>query len=398
LAGKIETVKTIRVDVTEVQGRRELKVLWNDDLPWLAYTIHRPAVDRSAWEIRRALRELVIAGLKGKTGVQRSGPILKDLAERGAQLYKALITPVTASVHPKEIAAYYEQLTEPYRLLFCVSDGVFVPWGLIYPAPVPDDAPEVAAGNYSSFWCLSRRLATVYDRLPPDVIGRGQDASALRMVRVIHPNAFQIAAEKLDPGPERDLIEWVTKRHGAPIATERDLKKIWREAGSETGLLYFYCHANASNLALGENETIEASQLFLTLASSERAPGRCGCLVLMNGCSTAVGDPKGDFLLSTSQRGMCGFVGTETEVPDVFALRFSLALIDLLFREGLTLGDAMQYLYKAHFPMSLLYGVYAHPGFRMPQAEAPRVPAIGEKVNLSFDQLGTGKLGVICGG
>ena len=68
-------MKTIRVDVMEVGELRELKVVWNDDSPWPPYTIHRPAVESSSREIRRTLRELVIAGMKGKAEVERSGPI-----------------------------------------------------------------------------------------------------------------------------------------------------------------------------------------------------------------------------------------------------------------------------------------------------------------------------------
>jgi hypothetical protein len=214
----------------------------------------------------------------------------------------------------------------------------------------------------------------------------------LRIVRVIHPDVFKTAAKALTSVTERSLPDWLTLRFGPAISTEAELKKIWKEIGSETGLLYFYCHANASTLALGVEERIEAGRLFLTLASSGRPPGRCGCLVLMNGCSTAVGDPSGDFLLSTSQSGMCGFIGTETEVPDVFALRFSLSLLDLLFRKGLNLGEAMQLLYTAHFPMSLLYGLYAHPGFRMPQTEVLTGAPIPIEPNLSFDQLGSRNL------
>ena len=85
-----------------------------------------------------------------------------------------------------------------------------------------------------------------------------------------------------------DILEWLKNRYGDPITTARELKTVWPRVGAETGLLYFYCHASASMLALGEEETIEASRLLLTLADAERPAGRCGCLVLMNGCSTLI--------------------------------------------------------------------------------------------------------------
>jgi hypothetical protein len=397
MAGENQLMKTIRVDVREVEDRREMKVVWNDEQAWPAYTIHRPAVERCAREIRRCLHDLVAEGMKGgAASVRRSGPILKDLATQGAELYETLITAAgPCAVRPKEIVEYYRQSQEPISLRFCVSNNIFVPWGLVYPGDpeaLPDDPEEVTANTYSSFWCMSRELATVYERLPPDATGRGQDASTLTTVCVVHPDALDTAKKAIKGASETALAEWFLDKHGLKIATAREFKKHWRDAGSETGLLYFYCHANASALALGDDEKVEASELLVTLGKADRPKGRSGCLVLMNGCSTAVGDAASDFLASTSQPGMCGFLGTETEIPDVFALRFSLGLLDLLFREGLTLGEAMQRLYVAHFPMSLLYGLYAHPGFRMPQAQTQGFRPVGMADNLSFDQLGTAKL------
>jgi hypothetical protein len=158
-----------------------------------------------------------------------------------------------------------------------------------------------------------------------------------------------------------------------PLSPSRaSLRKSGAAGVPEIGLLYFFCHASATALALGPEEMIESSDLFLMLSGANRPPGISGCLVLINGCSTAVGASSGDFLLATAQPGLCGFVGTETDVPDIFALRFSLGLIHLLFR-GLTLGEAMLRMYRDHFPLSLVYGLYAHPSFRMEQDAAPEM-------------------------
>jgi len=52
-------------------------------------------------------------------------------------------------------------------------------------------------------------------------------------------------------------------------------------------------------------------------------------------------------------------------------------------------------LYRDHFPLSLVYSVYAPPDFQMPQDGAP-VASPGA-INLSFqEKLGTRNLGVIC--
>jgi hypothetical protein len=391
-------VKTIRVDI-RVQSERELKVVWNDDSPWPAYTIHRQAIEECAREIRRVLREMVDAALKKQ--VMSYGGVLKNLGEHGHLLYQALFTKVGGEGRPDRIRNYYERLSEPFRLRFVVSDSVFVPWGLVYPLDPsllpdrsPDDPTKVDWAPYRAFWCLSRELSTLYDRIPPDAAGVAHDSSAHNLVRIVHPETFERAANPLSDCPEHHFLGWLSGRYGAPLTTSRALQEFWRKNSAQIGLLYFYCHASASKLALGNDEKIEASRLFLMLAGAHRPPGSSGCLVLINGCSTAVGSPTGDFLISTSHEGLCGFVGTETEVPDIFALRFSLGLLHLLLHDGFSLGEAMHRMYCNHFPLSLVYGLYAHPNFCMPQNQ---IPDIEVPENFSFGQVGTNRLEIFNG-
>lgn len=383
-------MRTVRVDI-KVQSDRELKVVWNDESPWPAYTIHRKAIENCAANVRTVLRQLVEAALSGE--MDRAAPILKRLAECGAELYEGLFAALSGEQDAARIREFYNE-SEPFRLRFCVSDSIYVPWGLAYcgdPGNLSDASPVRDWKTGQQFLYFSHELATVYERIAPDAVGRRQDAQAMGTLWVAQPHTLSEAESQMPKGPEEALIAWLRTRFGNPLSSSRELKRLWREAGAQTGLLYFYCHANATKLALSDEEKIESSQLFLMLSGAERASGSSGCLVLINGCSTAVGDPSGDFILSTSQRGLCGFIGTETEVPDIFALRFSLALLDLLFREKLTLGEAMQRLYREHFPLSLLYGIYAHPGFRMPLSNVPIPPAMTPR-NFSFESVGTKRM------
>ena len=357
-------MKTVHVDIT-VHDEGALKVFWHE---WAAYTISRKVVEGCAQHIRRSLLELVNAALEQQPGSY--APILKKLAEQGNLLYRALFTGIGGEEDPDRVRAHYERQAEPYQLHFRVSTSVFVPWGLVYPFDPshlpdkwPDNSTNVNWEPYGDFWCLSKGLSTRYVRIKPDQIG---DASTLDVIRVMHPETFEKAAITLSNCPEEGFLGWLKERYGPPITTFRALRENWREKGSRIGLLYFYCHASATKLALGDEEEIEANQLFLLVADPKRKPGT-GCLVLINGCRTAVGNSKGDFLLSTSSGGLCGFVGTETDVPDIFALRFSISLLHLLFHGGVNLGEAMQRLYRDHFPLSLVYGLYAHPDFRMLQ-------------------------------
>lgn len=386
-------MKTVRVDV-KVENDRELKIVWNDELPWLPYTISRHAVEDIACEIRRVLAEIVEAGLNND--LKSCAHILKNLAQRGCLLYEALFTKIGGEADPQRIRVYYENLSTPFYLRFSVAESVFVPWGLVYSLDAatvsdewPDDLNKKAWEPYRGFWCFEKQLSTMYYRIPPDAAGVDKDASMLDLVRVIHPKTFQNAVEPLSDHPEDGFLDWLKERYGEPLTTSKALEELWRKNGSHVGLLYFYCHASLTALALGESEKIEASRLLLMLSGAERTLDSQGCLVMINGCSTAVGAASGDFQLATARPGLCGFVGTETDVPDIFALRFSLGLLHLLF-SGLSLGEAMQQMYRDHFPLSLVYGLYAHPSFRMPQRQAPRMAK--EPPNFSFGHVGTNRL------
>ncbi|HVR58099.1 MAG TPA: hypothetical protein VMT72_14885 [Pseudolabrys sp.] len=388
-------MKTIRV---EIKGsERELKVVWSDESRFPSYFINRKLVDDCAHDIRRVLRELVNTALEGK--LDSCGPILKRLADQGAHLKDALFAKTGGEGDPKRIRSYFDEFRDHSKLRFVVSDDVFVPWGLIYsadPRQLPDVLPldtDNAWETYGAFWNLSHQISTVYHRIPPDAAGGKLNASPLEMIRLVHPETLAAATECLSGSPEESFIDWLNEFSGEPLTTSNELSEEWRKKGSKTGLLYFYCHASASLLALGKEEKIKASRLFLMLTDVERELGSSGCLVLLNGCSTATGSESGEFVQATARNGLCGFVGTEADVPDIFALRFSISLLRLLFRQGLPLGEAMQLLYRAHFPLSLLYGLYALPNFKMKKEQAPDIVSQQPK-NFSFSQVGTNRLKV----
>jgi hypothetical protein len=348
-------------------------------------------VDCAGRRVREALAALVDSALEKKLG--ESPGLLKDLALAGSGLCEALFAATDRADVAKRIRKYYSD-DKQFALRFSVETSVFVPWGLVYPAaaedveklPLPADITQ--PGDYGRFWCLSRELATVYDRIPPDAAGRGAGSEGLSIMRVINKETFDLVSKELAQTPEAQLLAWLD-RVAPPILTSKALRQQWKAEGAKTGLLYFYCHANATKLSLGD-DSIESADLLVTLAGASRAPDTPSCLLIINGCSTAVGDPKGDFMAAASQEGLCGFVGTETDVPDLFALRFSLALLYLLFREQLSIGAAMRRLYAEHFPLSLVYGLYAHPDVQMPKSD---LPVFGRVANLSKEKAGAGKLG-----
>jgi hypothetical protein len=383
-----------RVQVTLVaQDSQRVKVTWPG---WLPYDISLPAVDRCAREIRRHLKALVDAAVDNR--LMACAKTLSAIATVGNDLYLALFTKISGDGVPARIRDYYEKRPD-IEFQFFVSNMIFVPWGLVYPSDPsslpevwPNDAAALSWETYLGFWCFSRAIAITYDRVEMDAVG---DTSALRMMCVVNPDVLAKAEQAVMAMPEKGLLHWLTENN--PISSWKTLRARWQTENAKVGLLYFYCHASATMLALGAEEGIDSTQLFTLLANgARRSKGTSNCLVVVNGCSTAVGGPAGNFIISTSEGPVCGFVGTETDVPDIFALRFSLALIHHIFRGGLSLAEAMQRLYRDHFPLSLVYGYCAHPDFRMSQTRAPDMTTV-QPENFSFGRVGSNRLEYIHG-
>lgn len=377
------------------QGK-ELKITWHFELPFPPYLVAKPPIENCSRKIRDVLRQLVGSALRGESG--RQAQLLKALAFQGAALHKALFANVFGPGEGARVRKYLESVQTPIRIRCVVSDDIFVPWGLIYsgdPAALPDSGdaePADGWSTYSKFWCFEHELSSIYDRILPDAAGSTTNAADLNILRVVDPQAYLNASKPLADSWERPFFHWLENVSGGAVTSEQELTDALKVHGAKLGLLYFYCHANATRLALGDEEHLEAADLSQLLLDVERDADISGCLIMMNGCSTAVGAREGEFIQATSGRGLCGFIGTEADVPDIFALRFSLYLLGLLLQEGMTLGAAMQQAYRAHFPLSLVYGFYALPEFRMPKSGGPPRET-GACRNLSFDSVGTRSLG-----
>ena len=115
-------------------------------------------------------------------------------------------------------------------------------------------------------------------------------------------------------------------------------------------------------------------------------------MVFLNGCHTAIESAKdGGFLQATASGGFCGFVGTEAEVPDVFALRFANAFISQLLYTGSRAIDVMNKTRRDFWPLSLVYNLSCHPDFQFnPQGVAS--PDLLPAPDFSKDVIGSNKV------
>jgi hypothetical protein len=287
--------------------------------------------------------------------------ILRDLAFEGRGLYRALFRSIDEyNTIPLAVQKWLSDIGEPCRIDVTVDGFIHVPWGLIFegdPSQLPANAEGVYVTGYDGFWCLKYLLACMYHRITPRAGRR-----TFRLFPVFHEKEFSVASKQIPPD-ELTALNNLFGAYGKALHDRRDLLDAWRSAGDSNRILFFYCHANGRMLALNESDLISTYDFQGDLDYANDAPNAIA-LTFLNGCSTAVVEERKGFLEATSQRGFCGFIGTETKVPNVYALRFGAALVQCFLESGWSLVDVMDAMRRLHWPLSLVYGLYGYSELR----------------------------------
>lgn len=290
------------------------------------------------------------------------GPALKELARAGRDLYEALFLDAASSRDvAQEIRDDLESRSSPCRILVKVDPRIHIPWGLLYCGPRDRISESGRIEELCGFACLKYNLSTIHSRLP--VLPKPRKDEVFKLLPVFNKRSFESARGVLR-ADEQEFVDMLMRRFSEPTFSKTAFEERWRTEALKFGLIYFYCHANGKELALDLEDTVNIFTLRL-LGNESPDAGKRICLLFINGCATAVGSPDGGFLEATSQAGFCGFIGTEAKVPDVFALRFGTAFLHLFLTSGLPIWRVMEILWRQHWPLSLLYGVYGHPLVRV---------------------------------
>jgi hypothetical protein len=368
-------LQRISVDVDDDTAAR-LKIKWRRELPWgKAYCIPRGMLEDYSAKARERLEALVNESMAGKGQVKHTGALLKELAQAGNRLYKALFHDPGKSGPATKIQKRLEGLTGGHRIAFSMGVPIHVPWGLVYdgdPEALSGKADDIDVNKYRNFWCIKYHVASVYYTVDPEGANTPLAAKTLRVHSIVNEGVFNRTSPSLKDsgGP---FWDWMVERFGPPLHSQKEWRSKWTVESNQVGLLYFYSHADGTNIGLG-SDTISANDLQQDLGESgtEGAPP---CLVFVNGCSTAVGSPTGGFLEATSVSRFCGFIGAEASIPEVYALRFGSAFICELMRGERTVLEVMDALREQHWPLSLLYNVYCVPDLRI-QPESTSVPPV----------------------
>ncbi|HZH30235.1 MAG TPA: hypothetical protein VEY11_05690 [Pyrinomonadaceae bacterium] len=370
------------------------------------YIVDIDSVNRRAKAVRAALRRFVAQCMDlSAGGVSKSGAHLKELAQCGNDLYWAIFNDRANPANSREVREWVAAAAGSYRMNIVIDDRTYIPWGLVYDGELDrlsGEPEDVDIRNYEDFWCLKYLVSPFYRNIMVRAGVTPRPVSLYRLISALHRQAFTGAEACMDTSePERQVLEWLRSHFDATQAFNAvyDKNTLFNSWGDHADLdmIFFYCHANETSIAFSTTEMLTMDDIDKFQQKQEQlkaSPTRAGCLFFMNGCSTAVGDAGGGFLEVTGRRGASGFIGTETEIPDLFALRFGLAFLYYFLLEGRPVYEVMGQLRREHWPLSLLYSTYCSPGLRVePPSDDARVSVTFS--NFSHKRLGTTNTSVI---
>ena len=382
----------ITLDVKE--NDKNLKVNWRSPSAGsAAYKINaNNLINRSA-EVRICLQNLIAAAMKNRTEHRplTLGLELKELAKAGSKLRNEIFTPLESEdqLEAEDANRWLGSLSDVV-LHVTVDREIYIPWGLAFegdPQKLSGDPEDISIDKFSDFWCLKYQLSTLYNRIRDSVVRNPRTAGQAQIVKLTNQDAWARAIRQVSPLEQQLAAAMFTAND---ICSSSDFENIWKiqKKSHETDLLYFFGHANGTALAFekGDLLTMDDFPRILMRTPPTEQPA---CLVFLNGCHTAIGDRNGGgFLQATSYRGFCGFIGTEAEVPDVFALRFANAFLSQLLYTGSRAVDVMNNIRRDYWPLSLAYNLSCHPDFHfIPQGATP--PSLLPAPDFSKDAIGS---------
>ncbi len=340
-------------------------------------------------EIRPSLRKLVTLATKNQ--LSEADHVLRELARGGHRLYKTFFNAKGGAASQEVVEkirdnVYVKGQRGRLNIGFFVAPRIYIPWALMFEDLEPKIHCEGIAA-YEACWGLKHGIATIYDCLAsPLELSPRYDAGTFDTLCAADGSVIAKATSNLDPlSSEASLFGWLEQKYGPPVVTSQSLLLEWKSRRNRLGLLYFYCHANQTNIGFSERDVLDTIDFKTDYKKSENAPR---CLVFLNGCHTAAGEERGGFLEATGREGFCGFVGAETTLPFMFAHRFGAALISALYR-GSPLVEIVSDLRRRHWPLSLVYGLYAYPFLQITPDANSAIPHVVPTGNYSSSAPGT---------
>jgi hypothetical protein len=389
------------IDITlDIKGNGQdlLKINWRSPVSDDSfYEINANRLTQRSVEVRERLQDLITVAMKNSAARRplSLGREMKALARAGRKLRDAIFFTVAGWPDDEgSKAGEWLASLDDAVLHVTVDRLIYVPWGLVYdgdPDCLADDSLDTSIDKFREFWCVKYRVSTLYNRIRDRIVRNPRSTKDAQIVKLINADVWDRALAHV-PLPEQELVSGIFK--AGAISSSRNFENIWKTQKKcyETDLLYFFGHAKGTALALNKDDLLTMDN-FPQILRRNPPSEKPACMVFLNGCHTAVGDDReGGFLQETAYGGFCGFVGTEAEVPDVFALRFANAFLSHLLYTGSRVIDVMDTIRRDYWPLSLAYNLSCHPDFRFSLQGERRPDLLPPPPDFSKDAIGSDRV------
>jgi hypothetical protein len=377
LGGKEAEVVWLKVQHQDVSN---LKLTWGGKRgAHSAYAIAGDTLKDTVQKIEAQLSQLSEWSRNPDRGELASR--LRELAILGQELNFIIFDAYVCDDTPTDIRRLKEWMSRQYEggdRELCVNahPSIRVPWGLIYdgdPVNISKDATDVA--HFTDFWALKYQLSVLLSGCHQPDLAKPRPREAFRMLSAI--NRFEYQHAETDLGELYEDFGAILKEPVGVSYTVEALETMIQDIAENNSIVHFFGHHRNGVLDLGggADNQISVQRMKMLMARLTELRGRthgeapCG-LIILNACESATGASDHSMRSAVARPGLCGLIATEAVVPRKFALNFGYRLLKSMVNDGKSVGETMEELRHQEdlWPLSLLYGCYAYPDYRI----APR--------------------------
>jgi CHAT domain len=341
-----------------------------------------PQLDHMVQQTRKALQEVVNleVGPERKRSYQQDVTIpsdvhqrtLRQLAEAGFLLFQDLFCGDACDAQAKLLGEKLIEMAECQQLkIQIVSQQFLLPWGMLYLAR-EFDPEKIDPERFLGFKHIIEHIPLQPSMQVVDSVMNSKPTLSVSL----NVNA-DIDRQMGVPLIAEQLTYWngLAQAGGFKVIVRQNAGEIMKALAAPSDpeqIMYFYCHAVSKNLSEAggpESSCLQFGSESLTLRDLKlRAPAKkplSGApLVFINACESAELSPVfyGGFVPYFMAKGARGVIGTECEIPAIFAREWARQFFQS-FLAGEPLGNVFldlrrKFLFQHNNALGLLYAIY----------------------------------------
>jgi hypothetical protein len=358
-----------RLNISPGKGD-EFKFVWATQFEELwPYFVSGTRVNDASAHVRDVLNAVTAAHVDSEilTSTPDFSPFLPDLARAGEDLCAALFGAISGDSHVASIMLNRIERMHGRRPLtiFYSEAPLHVPWGFVFRGDPAQIKSTGTINDFDGFWTNTFSILISFNKASLLDMGPSANRSPA-VLHALHDDQFRRGAAALDAKSRAGLEQILALKVGKANDWQT-CRELWRQAQNTDSIIHIYGHSDGKNIFLGDDHPkFRLDANGFSTSFKKRSDNTSNTICLINGCRTGAGVLGAGFLGVTAAQGFQGFIGTEAEVPNSFALKYSSEFIQQLCIECRTVQDAFEMLRTKEglFPLSLLYSCYAQPQFR----------------------------------